>query len=539
MVHSVNEACLCFALNRKSNGRDAHMRKDIHLIVTILLALSLPAAVGAAPTDEPAGPRVQIAAPPNEATIMGNQVEILVDFNSGERQPVSKVQVFLDGKAVTERVYEAPAARGTCIFKWDTVRSSNGQHKLDVQVFSGDAYLGMASCTVTVSNKVPDLTPPRVLITSPREGEVVSGVTPIAIEASDNSGREPFVNIYVDKSLRCVKNFGPYAHKWDTTGHENGPHVIQATAVDESGNTSDAKPVRVIVRNAVKMMPLATQPAPEKPAVPEAAAEPLPTLPALLERSSSATPTEDVRESDTMKQEHARALQEDFGTPAESFEVGQTALTRVNPPSVPSTRIRQERVPEHIPAVAEPSIPAQDTAPATPKPAAETPKAEPAQPVVKADARVASALAAVKSHYTEVSGPSPENVYIVRAGDSIIRLAKKFLVPARLIVELNGIEDPNLIRIGDKLRIPTADVTMVPIRPVFEQAGGVMTWDQEARTVRAVCPENDVELEIGSTRAIVNCEQVTMDAAAAVRAGRTVVSKSFVTGTLGMTCAGE
>ena len=55
--------------------------------------------------------------------------------------------------------------------------------------------------------------------------------------------------------------------------------------------------------------------------------------------------------------------------------------------------------------------------------------------------------------------PSPtvvasENVYVVKTGDSLSKIAAKHGVNARELAELNKITDPNRIRIGQKLILP-------------------------------------------------------------------------------------
>ena len=56
---------------------------------------------------------------------------------------------------------------------------------------------------------------------------------------------------------------------------------------------------------------------------------------------------------------------------------------------------------------------------------------------------------------TATPSPTPEPVvYVVRAGDSLASIARAYGVTVAALVEANGIEDPNTIRIGQKLAIP-------------------------------------------------------------------------------------
>jgi len=519
-----------------------------HLSALVLVFLTSGVAFAA---EEPEAPLVSVITPANGSTISGNQIEIAVSFNSTDQQPVSKIKVFLDGKPITERVYHTPLPSGLCTFKWDTVRTPNGRHKLDFQVFSGDDYLGMVSSQVTVSNETADLAPPKVGITSPKEGEVVAGTTQIVVSASDDSGIEPYVTISVDKALRSMKNRGPYVYDWNTTDNENGPHTISVSASDQVGNRADSKPVRVIVRNPVKMMPLTEAPAPvvEIPVEREQAAQPSSAVPTLPDfPASTATPLDSADHRQAVAEEYARTMPDTGTVAAENFEVQQTAVPRAN---LPSVRERVSSAETAAPAPEEVSAPAVETPAATPAPAPDVAASKPSsmpvliarapetelQPVVRLESRLAVPTAP-PARRTEpavrVAGVQMEAEYVVRSGDSVLVLAKKFGVPVKSLVAMNDIEDPSLIKIGDKLRIPAADSGMVALRTVFEKAGGTVLWDGQSKSVRAVCPGTDVELKLGSARAVVNDRPINMERPAIVKSGRTLVAESFVTRALGM-----
>lgn len=210
-----------------------------------IISLAIPASCDAT------SPVVGIVMPPNGATISGSQVEITAGFASDADHPVSKLRVFLNGQNVTERIFESPSVRGNSSFRWDTTRTPNGRQQIDIQAFSSDGdYLGMATSVVMVLNKPIDTAAPKITIANPKEGEIVSGVKSISIAASDDSGIDPMVSIFVDDAFRSVSNTKPYTYEWDTTKHENGPHIISVKATDDAMNEGTTKPVKVIVRNA-------------------------------------------------------------------------------------------------------------------------------------------------------------------------------------------------------------------------------------------------------------------------------------------------
>lgn len=499
------------------------MRKLSYLLAILLMA-GVPGAFRAA--EGTPLPALEIVTPPPDAAISGSQVEIAVRFTSTQEQQVTKVQVFLNGKYVTEYLYDAGRTEGAASFKWDTTRTSNGRHKLDIQMFSSDEYVGMASCMVTVSNRSRDLAPPRVAVTSPREGAVVSGITPIIIEASDNTGYEPLVSVYVDKSLRCVRNRGPYTYDWDTTAYPNGPHTIEASAEDDASNISPVKSIRVTVRNLGTQTPIMIQAPSDNSAAPKIASDSSAGIPTAT--ASAATPTGSGVKTSSETAEVARADQ----PKPESFEVAQKPLASAKQLSPPAKVVPPTPTPS--PAAQEP--PAQ-------KPAVEeklvvaTPAPKPAAPVLVAKAE--SDIETPKCPPSATRTDSAE-VYVVRPGDSLGRLAREFGVSVKSLVALNDIENPSLIKIGRKLRVPACSAKMIAIRGVFEEAGGTLAWTGGKRkSVHAVCPQNDVVLKIGSVQALVNDKQVKMDGPAVVNSGRTLVPETFVTGPLGMTVPGK
>lgn len=472
------------------------MRKAWYILAVTLSITSIPGVLCA--VEEPAQSAVVITAPPNHSVIKGKEVDIAVNFASPEGKPVSKVQVYLDGKYITERTYDSDVAKGTCTFRWDTTRTQNGDHRIDAQAFSKDEYVGMGSCTVSVLNEVVDIEAPRVAVNL-RDGQSVAGVTPIEVAANDNSGREPMVSIFIDQSLRTVKNRSPYSFDWDTTTESNGQHIVQVTAADDANNQS-AKSVKVIVRNQTQTASAIT-PSTLEVAVPKAAMT-----------CAAQTPAE----HQSGNKEVARAS---AGTEG-SFEVGQTAATKATQSthkvSSPAPKPRPVQAKAAPAPVSKPVTMAKaDTKPEIPAPAAEVNR------TVKAERKVADA----------------GHVYTMQEGDCIDTLSKKLGVPVKSLMALNDIEDPKRIQIGTKIRIPS-DVKMIPIRPAFESAGGTLTWNGgKAHTVRATSSDKDVTLKIGSSKALVNSKPVTMDKPAAVNAGRTMVPSTFVTRTLGMSAA--
>ena len=91
-----------------------------------------------------------------------------------------------------------------------------------------------------------DTTKPVVTMLSPSEGETVSGLVSVSVDATDNVAIVR-VEFYVDDVLVSTDATAPYSHLWDTNGIINGAHFVYARAYDE--HTYGANGAHVIIDN--------------------------------------------------------------------------------------------------------------------------------------------------------------------------------------------------------------------------------------------------------------------------------------------------
>ncbi len=75
--------------------------------------------------------------------------------------------------------------------------------------------------------------------------------------------------------------------------------------------------------------------------------------------------------------------------------------------------------------------------------------------------------------------------------------------------------------------------TLVPIAAVAEELGGDSSFDNASKTVRIASIDNDIRLTIGSKNAVINGQPKTLDVAAQIVNGRTLVPLRFVGEALG------
>jgi LysM repeat protein len=86
-----------------------------------------------------------------------------------------------------------------------------------------------------------------------------------------------------------------------------------------------------------------------------------------------------------------------------------------------------------------------------------------AGPGASASASAAAASAAAPASPTAVAAPTPV-VYVVKSGDTLSKIAKKFGVTVDQLVAANKetIKDPDKIKLGDRITIPTPGASDLP-----------------------------------------------------------------------------
>lgn len=91
-------------------------------------------------------------------------------------------------------------------------------------------------------------------------------------------------------------------------------------------------------------------------------------------------------------------------------------------------------------------------------------------------------------------------------------------------VTLNG----NLLQFEDQPAEILSDRTMVPMRKIFEALGATVAWDAENRTVTGKKSGKEVVLKVGSTTAMADGKEITLDVPAQIVNDRTLVPLRFI-----------
>jgi N-acetylmuramoyl-L-alanine amidase/PKD repeat protein len=94
--------------------------------------------------------------------------------------------------------------------------------------------------------------PPSVRISDPIEGQTVSGVYRVLVEASDDNALTK-VELSIDggafSDITANLDGTHYYYDWDTTAYADGSHTLQARATDDAAQSTDSSIVNVTVDN--------------------------------------------------------------------------------------------------------------------------------------------------------------------------------------------------------------------------------------------------------------------------------------------------
>jgi len=500
-----------------------------------------------------------LVAPPAGKVLAGKRVEISASYNTGSDEQVTDVELEIDGQPIQTRRLDPPRTRGISSFIWDASDCPNGVHRITVKLYSDGRLLGAVSGQYRVANRPPDTTPPAVTYFNVRPGQTVSGRIELKIKATDDSGEPPLVSVFIDHSLKLLKNNPPYSYIWDTTLYDDGEHQIEVWAYDAAGNRATAPALPIVVRNKMAPLKIAQNVKPDKN---RAAASTTGPVPKVAPKASVPAPVSGAGAGAVSSHnDSVAALTTTTPTVKETAQsnTNQTAEPTATEPKPQEMAAIPVPLPSFEPAAARSVEPGQSTggvALRTEQAADRAPLVEfidePAEVKVEASAGPSElAHPALGAHLAEANGLSPaislpraaakETQVALRptgwfeaAGPKRVppsaettKIAKLALEPAtevpagRLRGEMYGREftiDAEVNR-----GIPVA-----PLREVWEPTGGQLFWYPEKKLVKGFSREVDLELRIGDRRAIVNRVPVYMEIAPYIADGRTMVGISFL-----------
>ncbi len=182
------------------------------------------------PSSDTTPPVVSIIAPRDQTAIRGT---VTVTANASDNAAVSKVEFYVDG------ALQFTAAGAPYAFTLQTAPVPDGQHTIAAKVYDAAGNTAMSTVKVTVDN-----TPPKVSITNPGYGALVSGSATVLGSATDNIGVTT-VELYADGALMDTGVGSPFTLRLDGSLTAGG-HVLEIRAYDAAGNSASATvPVNV------------------------------------------------------------------------------------------------------------------------------------------------------------------------------------------------------------------------------------------------------------------------------------------------------
>jgi parallel beta-helix repeat protein len=187
-------------------------------------------------------PTVQITSPANGSKVSGT---VNVAASASDNVGVAGVQYSLDGSALGAELTASPYS-----FSWNTSGLAVGNHTLTATARDAAGNRSTSSVTVTAADTIP----PTVSITSPANGQTVSGTVNLTASATDNVGVVG-VQFLVDGANYGAEQTSGYSISLNTTTLTNGAHTISATARDAAGNKKTSTVVSVTVSNTTTPAP--------------------------------------------------------------------------------------------------------------------------------------------------------------------------------------------------------------------------------------------------------------------------------------------
>lgn len=502
------------------------MKRTVYVLAVAAALLTstawLPANVQAIPDN---APRLQVINARDFAQPLQVSTELSVRYQG---KAIVKLELWVDNVLFAEKPLDTPLERGVASFILDPAYLSAGKHTITVKAIEADGTVGTTRTSVTV--EAPALNNLPLAIVSPANGSAVSGKVEIGLRVSEQLGRA-YISLFIDRQFKTLRNFPPYTYTWDTTTVENGWHLIEALGVDEARNTHKAVPVRVLVNNPGGRTVRETRLPDATSSSPDILLSPLGSTLSL--QSVEAVPASTVRDA--------------VPSSVTGIGVKRTLSDAEIPVAVPQQQIARAVTPptplggqRDAAPVTEPRVSVQSAAVAT-----ESAR----QPEVLTFSSAPAGQKLVVPQMVAMTPSTPQTVYEVRRGDTLIGIAKRHGVSPEAVATVNGITNPNRVRAGDKLIIPGSTfqvvfdntriafdvpprvqdgVPLAPFRQIFEHTGGWLFWYPQSRTVRAVNSEREIELRIGLPTARVNNQTLPVEVAPFIDRGRTIVPLSFV-----------
>jgi hypothetical protein len=470
------------------------------------------------------GAELKLLTPKPGQSVENSAFPLDISFESRNESPVVKAELWVDGVKWASRSLETPQLKNILSFDVDASTLIPGNHRFVVKVFSADGVVSQTQVDLRVTgfdSSAP--AGPEMKFKAIADGQKVSGVVELLIDAKPKGGVNPYVTIYIDKQFKTLKNYPPYNYMWDTTTVPNGYHIIEAMGYLDNANATTTRRMKVYVDNAGG----ATEAMKSVPDL-DKKAQPVPvTAPATkitTETKPLVIPTPKAVVTETIKPEAITKA---------SITAVKTAT--IDAPLVDIKTLANVALPTGAAVPVLPSVSsvrkANTVTTAAPRISVAAKKVEPVKAVVPPTKVTASAPTPAKpmtlveqtmKPSVKTSKATPKAV-VRPSAPSILEQMNLATEKQPLQVAFNGQQ----IAFDVQPRVE-AGLPLAPFRQIFEHSGGQVMWVPETKVVRAVSADREVVIAVGKNTARVNGKNVTLDKAAFIDRGRTMVPMSFV-----------
>lgn len=523
-------------------------------------------------TQSDSTPVVTILSPVPRTSFSGiKPVEISAFYQGSATNQIVTLELYVDGIKAAQKVLDAPEEKGVVSFLVDASALTGGTHRIVVRASAADAEVASAKSsfvfevpTVDRPNvDTPSLTPsqgaPSLKIENPAVDGQVQGKITLRIQATDPSGKDPYVSLFIDHGFKTLRNYAPYEFTWDTTEYANGYHTIEAFGYNDSQDVGHAQPLRIYVNNPGGRTERRTDllDAPKHgvkikstPKVAGVAPMSVKTVTAAAPKVAKATPIRRRPTPAMLAAASPKAVQDRMHVElAKLPKLSLDELTLTGMPGLSSPFITDTALPKTATPVRgfKPLVPMAVHAPksvlATTPGAAfhETPRllavkpalpktpistrflTAPVAPVIKALVMTPAAKPQVRT--LRVSIPTTHRTEHVAALHTL-HLSSS-------IEWLRAAGERSILFNSTRLPLERpltahGSVMFGPLRQIFQQDGGSLMWQARTGTVTAHTGRKDIKLTIGQKTALVNKTAVAMDGVPYINSGRTMVPLSFV-----------
>ena len=184
-------------------------------------------AISVAVLNDTAAPAVALTSPANGTTVGAS---VTVTAAASDDIGVTSVQFLVDGAALGEADTSAPYEGA-----WSTDGVTNGAHTLAAVARDAAGHESTSTISVAVLN---DTAAPTVAITSPTNGNTLSGTVTVTASAADDVGVTSVQFLVNGAVLGEPDTAAPYEAAWPTGGLSNGAYSLTAVARDAAGRES-------------------------------------------------------------------------------------------------------------------------------------------------------------------------------------------------------------------------------------------------------------------------------------------------------------